>query len=200
MLLAYQSRIPSTSSQAPVRASQVSLPRLQSLNDVLSAGQRHSSIRNDYISQELAASQYSGANFGPLASDVAAHLGAGFLPSEQQHLRTGLLKAIVQICWCVSPKLKRSLAADLASASASIKCGFAEIEHLLGRERSKTAELALREEQDKFGTALHFLFRGREEFLTCVTHRQMHCTYYTWPVQFECECSVHSAARLRLCK
>ena len=104
MLLAYQSRIPSTSSQATqvVHAPQISLPWIQNLN-----GQRHSSIRKDYISLELAASQYIGAKFGPLTSDVAAHLqavGGDFLPSEQHHLRVGVLKAIVQICWCVSPK------------------------------------------------------------------------------------------------
>ena len=107
MLLAYRSRIPSTSSQAPnwaqvVHAPQISLPRIQNLN-----GQRHSSIRNDYISLKLAALQYIGAKCGPVTSDVAARLqalGGGFVPSEQQHLRIGLLKTIVQICWCVSPK------------------------------------------------------------------------------------------------
>ena len=85
-----------------VHVHQISLPRIQSLN-----GQRHSSIRNDYISLKLAASQYIGAKFGPLTSDVAVHLqavGGGFLPSEQQHLRIELLKAIVKIFWCVSPK------------------------------------------------------------------------------------------------
>ena len=85
-----------------VHTPQISLLRLQNLN-----GQRHRLIRNGYISQELATSQYISANFGPLASDDAEHLqavGAGFVPSEQQHLRIGLPKAIVQICWYVSPK------------------------------------------------------------------------------------------------
>ena len=82
-------------------APHISLPRMQNFS-----GQRHSSIRNDHISLKFAASQYIGAKFSPLTSDVAAHLQAvgGFLPSEQQHLRIGLLKAIVQICWCISPK------------------------------------------------------------------------------------------------
>ena len=79
-----------------LHAPQISLPQLKNLK-----GQRHSSICNDYICQKLAALQYIGAKFDPLTSDAAVHLqafGGGFLPSEQQHLGVGLLKAIVQIC------------------------------------------------------------------------------------------------------
>ena len=79
-----------------VHAPHISHPRIRNLN-----GQRHNSIRNEYISLKLAAPQYIGAKCGPMTSDVAAHfqaLGGGFVPSEQQHLRIGLLKAIVQIC------------------------------------------------------------------------------------------------------
>ena len=82
-------------------APQISLLRMQSFS-----GQRNSSIRNDYICLKVAASRYIGTKSGPLTSDVAAHLQAagGFLPSEQQHLRFELLKAIAQIRWCISPK------------------------------------------------------------------------------------------------